>query len=142
MAVSKAYPRWNLIALSLGLLAPTGVWYFSNKTVHSLQGDWVIVDVSSKENALARLNVRKGVQISIDGNGYLKTDRIGIDGIIGEGICGVNCGTFTTNGLRQIYAVTREGNPTHKLSLTNRKLAATIVLERASEQSASSYSSK
>lgn len=131
MAVSKAYGGRNLGALSAGLLVTLGVWYFSNEAVHSLKGEWVVVDVSSKENELARFNMRKGTPVSIDGSGYLKTGRGGIDGIIGEGICGVNCGTFTTNGLRQAYAVAGEGDPINKLTLTNRKLAATIVLERA-----------
>lgn len=142
MAVSKKYAGWNLGALLAGLLATLGVWHFSNEAVHSLKGEWIVVDVSSKENELTRLNVRKGTKVSIDGSGYLQTGRIGIDGIIGEGICGVNCGTFTTNGLKQAYAVAGEGEPTSKLTLTNRKRAATIVLERASEQSASVYFSR
>lgn len=134
MAVRGIFRKSGGAVLVMGLLGTAGVWYFSNWGVHSLEGEWTVVDARSKEDALARLNVRKGTVISIDDDGYLKTGKISIDGIIGEGICGINCGTFTANGLKQTYEVSVDGESNTRLTLTDQKLAAVIVLERAHQQ--------
>lgn len=116
-----------------GAGALCGLFYSSTRLANGLAGEWIIVETWSEKQYLARLNIREQVRVTIDETGYLKAGLLGLDGMIGMGWCGWDCGSFAANGFDQSYRVTFGGTSKHKLILTNQSPAAVIVAERLAE---------
>lgn len=110
-----------------------GLGYSSTRLADGLAGEWVIVEVWSEKQYLARLNIGKKVRITINETGFLKAGLLGLDGMIGKGWCGWDCGSFTANGLDQSYRVTFDDASKDTLILTNQNPAAVIVAQRLGE---------
>ena len=132
MSVLRTGLKSGVAAASLSVFSGVGIWYFASSAgaVSSVAGEWMIVETWSENEYLARLNVHEGTSISVGTNGFLKAGRLGIDGIVGKGLCGVKCATFTVNGFDQKFSVVVGGKSDGKLILTNANPAAVIVAKR------------
>jgi hypothetical protein len=105
------------------------VWHFSSRMVDELSGRWVVEQVWSEKDNLARSNIVQGTELRIDREGYVQLGRLGLDGMIGSGFCGLKCGKFVVNGSGDAYRLT-VGGKLNLMILTSTSPASVIVARR------------
>lgn len=131
ISILASFCRCSAALVTTGILSLAGLSYAANRSEVQLAGTWKIERTWSENDYLAKVNVAEGTTIAITSNGYLQIGRLGLDGVIGQGVCRRDCRTFVVNGASTTFDVVIAGKGDLIMTLISTKPASIIVATRA-----------